>query len=207
VSRIDSPIWSLSTALPPERVKCLLSYDQFDAVVELITNSLAILNFVWESFEAARLKGCHRASFLLQVSSQAYDAFFNSPVGYRDQFARSKLQGENANRALLTKLQGRLLQFGMGRPLVSLELLRNSLEATDAKVWIYEREVEDHLGDDTPEILYAPWGRATSNGVGLRAPTGLKLEVKGGCLNRDGIECRDPYKASRSDDIHTAGYS
>lgn len=84
----DRPMWTMSTALLRERVERLLSYANFGAVVDLIADSVSILDFEWEPFEADRLRGCHRASFLLRVSPDAYDAFFNSPVGYRGHLHR-----------------------------------------------------------------------------------------------------------------------
>jgi hypothetical protein len=200
-------MWTMSASLPRDRVERLLSYSGFREIVDLVGESASILDFAWEPFQADRLSGCHRASFLLQVSPPAYDAFFNSPAGYRGQFARNPDDGEIANRALLTRLEGTLLEFGLGRGVVPPDLLKKSLSAADAKVWIHEREVENHLGDDTPEILHAPWLKATSDGVGPRAPLGRNLEVKGGWLDLQGNERRDPYKASRSADIHTFGFS
>lgn len=197
----------MSTALPRERVERLVRYSNFGAVVDLIKNSALIVQFAWEPFEAERLRGCHRASYLLQVSPDAYDAFFNSPVGYRGQFARNVHVGEAANRELLNELADNLLDFESNQRPPSTQLLKLSLKATDAKVWIFEKEVENHLGDDTPEIFYEPWQRATSDGVGLRAPVGRHLEVKGGWLDTQGREHRDPYKASRSEDIRRLGFS
>ena len=197
----------MSTSLPRDRAERLLSYSDFHEIVDLVSESASILDFAWEPFETARLSGCHRASFLLQVSLPAYDAFFNSPAGYRGQFARHPHDGETANRALLTRLEDTLLEFGLGRDVVPLALLKKSLGAVDAKVWICEREVENHLGDDTPEILHTLWLKATSDGVGPRAPVGRNLEVKGGWLDLHGNERRDPHKASRSADIHAVGFS
>jgi hypothetical protein len=201
------PMWAFSTALPHERVERLLSYASYGAVLDLIVESVSVLAFEWESFKTDRLKGCHRASYLLQVSSNAYDAFFNSPEGYRGQFALSIRAGEAANHELLNTLKDKLFEFESNQRTIPLALLKTSLNAVDAKVWIFEREVEKHLGDDTPEILYTPWQLATSDGVGPRAPLGCKLEVKGGWLDLQGREHRDPYKASRSNDIHTVGFS
>jgi hypothetical protein len=199
-------LWRFSSSLRADRVDRLLSHDSFSAVADLVEAS-SILAFCWEPFLADRLKGCHRASFLLQASTEAYDAFFNSPVGYRAQFARSVEEGERANRMLLERLRGNLIEFGSPQMPVSPEHLKLSLDATDAKIWILESEVELHLGDDTPEISYKPWEQAAPRGVGLRAPLGTHLEIKGGWLDARGNECRDPYKATRSDDIRESGYS
>ena len=50
-------------------------------------------------------------------------------------------------------------------------LFRQSLASRGAKVWFYEREVEEHMGDDVPEIDFGPWlaaaPTAETNGAGL----------------------------------------
>ena len=82
-----------------------------------------------------------------------------------------------------------------------------SLRAIEAKVWIYESEVESQLGEEHPAILYAPWAESSETGVGLLAPVGTFLEVKGGWLDRQGKERRNPVKSNRSNEIREFGYS
>ncbi len=203
----DPHLWSFSESLPHHRVERLLSHVSYEEVIELLVGTVKLAKFSWEPFIADRLKGCHRASFLVRVSGWAYDAFFNSPVGYRAEYARSPEAGEVANRLLLERLEPDLIRFPHVATDVRIELLRKPLRATDAKVWIYEPEVSNHLGEETPEILYKPWQQATEDGVGLHAPVGTELEVKGGWLDGRGNERRDPIKRTRSVELHRVGFS
>jgi hypothetical protein len=162
-------IWQFGESVPAERARRLLSYASFDEVIGLL-EAAKIVAFAWEPFQNDRLRGCHRASFLLQVSTDMYDAFFNSPVGYRAQYAVSVGTGEAANRTLLSRLEPKLLQFANTKNLVPEIRVRSSLRAVDAKVWIYEPEVEAQLGRKDTEISYTPWQQASTDGVGLLAP-------------------------------------
>ncbi len=63
-----------------------------------------------------------------------------------------------------------------------------SLLASEAKLWICESEVESQLGEEQPAILYTLWAESSETGVGLLAPVGTSLEVKGGWLDRQGQE-------------------
>ncbi len=203
----ESPrIWQFGESIPADRAKRLLSYASFDKVIGLF-ETVRIVALAWELFENDRLKGFHRASFLLQVSTDVYDAFFNSPVGYRAQYAVSVGTGEAANRAMLSRLEPKLLEFANVKNLVPKTRVQASLRAVDAKVWIYESEVEAQLGREDAEIIYTPWQQASINGVGLLAPVGTKLEVKGGWIDDRGEEHRDPFKASRSEEIHSVGFT
>ncbi len=165
----------------------------------------------WEIFSGNRLKSCRRAVFLAEVPSQTYDSFFNSPFGYRAQYARGVECGEQANRLLINTLTTDMISVAVRESASDINLIRRSLAADDAKIWICESEVEDHMGDDAPEINYAPWQMASKtawcNGVGLRAPVGTKIEIKGGWLDQQGLVQGDQYKADRSQDIHDFGFS
>jgi len=86
-------------------------------------------------------------------------------------------------------------------------LIIASLRAVQAKLWIYEREVELQLGAQDPAVMYEPWISNSEDGAGLLAPIGERLEVKGGWLDAAGIECLDPAKITRSSEIHQVGFS
>jgi hypothetical protein len=165
-------MWGFADGIPRERVERLHAYGDFSAVVALIAKDAEVTAFTWEPFDAERLSGCYRAAFLLRVSEQAYDAFFNAPAGYRGQYARSREAGEAANRSLLANLEPLLLQNPSPQQNALGPLVLRSLRATDAKCWIFEREVEQHMGVNVPEILYSPWQTASEDGAGLRAPLG-----------------------------------
>lgn len=200
------PLWQFGTSVEHQRTERLLHFASFDDVVWLLHDA-TITHFVWESFTDKRLKGCNRATFLLRVSPNAYDAFFNSPVGYRAQYAMGTSTGEQANRQILSSLEQRLLAFALADGQQYKLLILGSLRASQAKIWIYEQEVEDQLGEQKAAILYQPWLKSSLDGAGLLAPIGQQLEVKGGWVNPQGNECVDPAKATRSQDIHDVGFS
>lgn len=200
------PTWQFTNAVDASRAKRLFELSEFSKVVALVAKA-HVTDFAWEPFANVSLAGCNRASFLLKVTPETYDAFFNSPVGYRAQFAKSPAEGEAANRNLLNTLAPMLLTFSATRQLAPQREVAASLRAGEAKIWILESEVESQMGDECPAIQYAPWIEASESGVGLLAPVGTLLEVKGGWLDRAGKERRNPAKTSRSRDIFEAGYS
>ncbi|KAA0997884.1 hypothetical protein FVF58_47090 [Paraburkholderia panacisoli] len=201
-----TPIRHFAETIKADRRERLLSYGSFDEIERMIAASEATA-VTWEPFSGELLKGCHRASFLLRVSIEAYDAFFNSLVGYRAQFAISIGMGEQANRRLLATLEPRLIVFGLARSGTLENQLVASLRGEEAKLWIDESEVETQLGEDCAAILYPRWLRNTENGVGLLAPYGEKLVVCGGWLDAQGNAHKNPLKAHRSEEIHNTGYS
>jgi hypothetical protein len=202
---LTTSIWKFSETMAADRRRRLLSYGSFEEI-ELIVGAAEIAAVVWEPFRGELLNGCHRASYLLRVSEEAYDAFFNSPVGYRAQFALDTRTGEHANRRLLAALEERLVEFGLARSFPEPQLV-GSLRGEQAKVWINESEVEAQLGDDRPAILYPPWQRESDSGVGLLAPVGKELAVYGGWLDAQGGIRQNPLKAHRSEEIHRSGFS
>lgn len=185
----------------------LIGVSSFESITAGILLTAEIIAFEWEPFRFERLRGCNRAAFLLYLPEHIYDAFFNSPVGYRAQYAISQRQGEKANRSLIDMIKGKLMSYANENGNVALDSIRASLDGTDAKAWIREQEVHDHLGDDFAEILFDRWIQKSEDGVGLRAPVGTQIEVNGGWFDTAGREHRDPHKTSRSDEIYTVGFA
>lgn len=198
--------WQFTETVSSARAAELRSWGSFDEILKLLLSSF-IERFWWEPFLGAQLKECNRASFTMKVSSRAYDAFFNSPVGYRGQYAVSPSVGEAANRRLLNALEPILLRAAERQTQVEPERILASLRAVDAKVWIVETEVEDQLSDSSPAIAYPPWEFDSIDGQGLRAPIGTLLEVKGGWLDSSATERRNPLKPSRRLTIFKTGFS
>jgi hypothetical protein len=198
--------WRFTSAVAPERAARLLSWRSFDEIVEgLATCHIAPL--YWEPATKLDLNGCYRASFVQTVSPDLYDAFFNAPVGYRGQFAKSETQGEAANRQIIETLLSRLLEVAARHPTATRQFVTTSLHGKQAKIWIDETEVDDQLTDPIPSIDYPDWEFNDRDGQGLRAPRGTKLEVKGGWVGPRGEEVINAAKNSRSGNINRTGYS
>jgi hypothetical protein len=199
------PLWSFTAAVPAERQRMLLECDSFDTI-ELSINLVAkVESFIWEPASARELAGCSRASYKLTVVPELYDLFFNSPVGYRAQYAASVNGGETANHRFIETLTNKLLAASFQA--CSESRLRTSLQARQAKVWIHEKEVESHLGGDEEEIFFPQWRGRCETDVGLRAPVGTELVIHGGWLDSSGIEKLNPFKLLRSKQIHECGFS
>lgn len=202
----DSSIyWQFAPHVPRDRVDHLLSLTDFGAVLAAL-QCAHVEAFVWERAIKPHLLGCCRAAFRLRVSAQAYDAFFNSPVGYRAQYAASVAAGESANRQLLLHLQERLLQRAAQQSEVTLATVAASLAGAQAKIWIDEQEVEQQLGASEADLIFPKWGHELQ-GAGLLAPVGRLLEVKGGWLSANGAEVLNPEKALRGAQIRDEGFS
>jgi len=204
--------WQFAESISQDRAKNLLSWTGFEEIAKLVATG-EILTFKWEPFKTERwLRGCNRASFVLKVPTRIYDAFFNSPKGYRGQYAHSVERGLAANQSLLTMLEGKLLAHeqvvqavAVGE--VAVEQVKGSLRAVDAKPWIVEDEATmRHVNEPGNEILYQVWALARID-KGQRAPQGTLLDIKGGWLDAAGHEQRDDWKAYRSEDIHCTGWT
>ena len=113
--------------------------------------------------------------------------------------------GRRKNRELIDALKAKLIASVDSKP--DEEKFAISLDSSAAKVWINERQVENHYWNDIPEIDYLPWRQKSENGAGLRAPLGTELVVYGGWLDSVGRERLDPYKLRRSEEIHEVGFT
>lgn len=215
-------LWDFTTLVNPERRARLLKLKSFHEVSSELLPTIKIIDYSPEDFIGNRLRGCTRASFLLSVERDAYDVFFNSPVGYRAQYCRGRETGEEANRQILNALQEALIEFAKPRmsPPFGLVQIVASLVAKDAKIWIDENEPSSLPSNDLQIYIdYKPWiDRAKRADAfqeeefigairGVLAPYGTGLKVKGGWLDGNGIERRDPYKLNRSEMIVLNGFA
>jgi len=213
-------LWSFSEFVSEERKSKLLGLSSFDQVVESVVSASTIIAFQTEPFNNERLKGCHRASFLLSVDPVAYDAFFNSPSGYRAQFCLGQGFGEAANRRIIEALRTSLIEFARDKvdSEFDLDCVMASLDGKQAKIWVLE-DAETQAGLSLKvQIEYGPWverakkydrcqeDEFSGSWRGVLAPVGTKLEVKGAWL-KHGCEVIDTVKERRSEQIKLNGYS
>lgn len=137
-----TPLWDFTTLVPTERRTRLLGLKGFeDALIQVISTSM-VLEYESEPFKDSRLRGCTRAAFLLSIDRHGYDAFFNSPIGYRAQYCLGLEIGKSANRQIIEALKPRLLAFAerTTTAIFTLQKVGSSLDAVDAKIWIDESE-------------------------------------------------------------------
>jgi hypothetical protein len=214
------PLWDFSSLVSQSRRNDLLEVSGWPEIVNCVTNGS--IEFVSaEPRQNPPCLGCHRAFFRFRLPQKDYDAFFNSPVGYRAQFCISAETGEQRNRELLAALEPGCLASITGHKLVVLspELIQASLQGWGAKIWISEADLANLSG---VHIRCARWvgkAAAAAHGtisdqaarskacMGVLAPVGTILEVKGAWIRSDGVGCRDPAKAGRAQEIHEYGFS
>lgn len=208
-------LWDFTALVSPERRRQLLAIESFDDVIERVADGILI------SFKTEWRQGAARALFQLQVQTETYDAFFNAPHGYRAQYCVEPSIGTTQNRRLIVALRNACLNFRQtqGKPSVVESHVSASLNASRAKIWVTESDFPDV---DEIHINYAPWvskwersnrgytqDQAARAGaaLGVLAPIGRILEIKGGWINSDGTEWFDPRKARRAEEIRDYGFS
>ena len=215
-------LWGFTNLVPIERQMRLLGLGAFEDVIFEIISTSEVVYYKSEPYVNLKLQGCTRASFLLSVDNHVYDAFFNSPIGYRAQYCLGPDKGELANRQLIDALKPKLLAFAASVPTgaLALKLVEASLDSADAKIWIDENEPASLPSSDFQiQINYGPWVERAKRADafqedsiigairGVLAPVGTRLEVKGGWLDERALERRDVAKSHRSEEIAINGFS
>lgn len=196
-------MWRFTRFVEEDRAHRLLAVPNFDHVCRLLDDAV-ICSYGWKRKCRSPLLGCSRPEFILRVHEDTYDAFFNSPNGYRGQYAISAERGIYANRRILEDAESRLLAYACTKD-ASEKLVITSLRGWDARIWIDEPEVtEEQLWDGLPAIDFEKWAHHKS--FGIMAPVGERLKVMGAWLDERGQEQRDPDKVSRAEQIHDRGF-
>jgi len=212
----SGPFWNFTDVVPKDRREKMLALTSFDEVIDQVTAG----SIDWFKFEPCRKNSeYHRIFFRLRVGKTAYDAFFNSPVGYRAQYCMDIENGLKQNRRLIEAVTPLCLQSikERGENGYPREKVLASLSGTDAKVWINDK---DWPAIDEIHINYAPWVAKAKNAsmgtmaeqvartnaaIGVLAPEYTHIEIKGAWLTPDNREWRDPDKAQRAEEVHDYG--
>jgi hypothetical protein len=149
------PLWGFSEAVSATRRQALLSVKDFAAVIAGVCEG-SVVCFAVEPRQNPPCFGAHRATFRLRVAESVYDAFFNSPVGYRAQYRLAIERGERCNRELINALTPRCLAFADTKAPSHFppRLIAASLAGKDAKVWITEADL---AGLEGAHITFQPW--------------------------------------------------
>jgi hypothetical protein len=203
---------------------------EFTQIVESIKDEMMITNFRIDKGYSSALQGCKRPVFQFEVQTKTFDIFYNSPWGYRGQYCLSIDNGSKQNRYLIDLIMGKLLQnvqSNVQNPSLSVEAIEISLKCQSAKIWIYEKN-QINTSDYTlrEELFNSAWitnareARAALDAcqipnpmekmnaiIGVRAPQGQVLDVKGAWLTRNEEERLDDYKKHRSEHIRDYGFS
>jgi len=209
--------WKYAPDFPADRADLLLDAGSFSDVRDRIV-------------EEARFLCCHvqcceeypafaRIAFCYAVSPDAFDLFYNSPVGYRGSYFRSPTHGLAANEDLITAMLPKLAE---AVPLQAESLERRfvweSLTSPTAKVWLAENGLgqcaacEGEWGnpsDEIPEILNGRWETADCGPAvrGRKAPRLTKIRFFGGFIDDRYNEWVSGRKRHRAWQIHRWGWS
>ena len=205
--------WAFMPNFDPARRKRLEAFDTFEKVVEAIGTNCEIREALVQEGTDLGPQGCWRPSVKIIVDHEIFDAFFNSPGGYRAQYLASPENGQAANGKLLAYLEPQLSAAVLkqcGQSHLSQEWIQNSFLANSAKIWPDEEEL--NFIDATIDLQvdkwrkHCEWINAPSD-AGLWAPIGTQLMAFGAFIDPWGNEVISRKKIRRRFDIHECGYS
>lgn len=202
--------WKFAEHFPDERRARLESIRSFDEVVVFVARDMRSVVVSSCRGRDPGLTECVRPVFTVEVPN-SFDAFFNSPAGYRAQFLADADLGQAANSRLIHELLGELMNSIAGTAAEELSGIdiKSSLLAASAKVWVHE--------DDFPfqrltcDLAVEPWLKASSQYLkakwGLCAPQHAKMQIKGAFIDPWGNEVVPKGKIKRRFEIHDYGFS
>lgn len=102
----SEPLWNFTEFVPKDRREMMLALTSFDEVIDqIIAGSID-----WVELEPRRNSEYRRIFFRVRVGKTAYDAFFNSPIGYRAQYCMDIENGLKQNRRLIEAVTPLCLQ-------------------------------------------------------------------------------------------------
>lgn len=206
-------IWAFEPSFDPVRKSRLATYDTFTKVVEAVVASFEISGaWICEGIDLGP-KNCWRPTVSLVVSPEAYDAFFNSPGGYRAEYLASPERGQAANGSLLAILEPKLSAATIadcGTDRLSPEWIRNAFLANSAKIWPDEDELD--FTAVTLDLAIEEWRQRREQpnapaGSGLWAPEGMRLMAFGAFIDPWGNEIVARSKIRRRFEIHECGFT
>ncbi len=205
--------WQFTNGFDEVRRTQIVRFDSFAKVTAYVQANCTVLGAcVCEGIDLGP-KGCLRPSVQLSVGREAYDAFFNSPGGYRAQYLDGPDVGQSANNALITLLEPTLTDAVIadcGEQRLSRGWIEHSFLANSAKIWIDEDEI-DYI-DATHDLDISRWASPCDAiqapaGNGLWAPRGTRLMVFGAFMDPWGNEVVAHRKIKRRFEIHMCGYT
>ncbi len=227
--------WQYSQDISPERIDYLVRQVDFEEIIRSIESEMVIIDYNIE--ESTCFNNCIRHGFILSITPKTYDIFFNSEYGYRGKYFLGTNEGKNANRELIAALKEKLVNYSIQNPssikISTLQNVENSLNKESAKIWIHQasstlnekqfKTIMDAAIENPSWKAFAlkveednktPKGERHKNYrrrfkavLGLRAPVGVKLEIKGAFLDLEGNEVIGKGKFSRAKQIRYYGFS
>ena len=133
--------WKYSDTIEKERQDRLFSIESFSIVAECIEQEMSILCY--------HLQQCHdnskyfRPVYCVRVEGKLFDAFFNSPKGYRGSYFESPSYGLQCNGDLMKRLLPRLSEWAaQNSPGYDTQFSQDALLANSAKAWLAETSMK-----------------------------------------------------------------
>lgn len=124
-----------------ERRTCLESVVSFESVLDRIVEEIKSIHVRVCHGKEPGLTESRRPVFSFEVSQNTFDAFFNSPVGYRAQYLADPETGQAANGRLMKRLFPKLIAVApsvFADPALLESEIALSLRAASSKVWVHE---------------------------------------------------------------------
>ena len=205
--------WKFTETFDASRLARLNAVETFADVVKAIQTTLEVIGgWVCPATELGP-PDCWRPVVAMTVGPSAFDAFFNSPVGYRGQFLLSPEAGQAANSVLLRTLAPALTKaviIDCGTNHLSVESIHHAFLANSAKIWPDESELD--FTQATNDLDIGRW-RASGGtinaptGAALWAPEGNTLLVIGAFIDPFGNEVVARRKILRRFELHESGFT
>lgn len=209
--------WSYAAHLSATRRDLLLRVRSFDEVRDRVVEESQFLCCHVQVCEEAPTFA--RIAFSYAVSPDAFDLFYNSPVGYRGSYFHSPSHGLEANETLITAMLPKLADaIPQQADTHERAFVYESLTSPTAKVWLAENGLEQcakcegefgNPADAMPEIINGRWNTADCASAlrGRKAPRLTKIRVFGGFIDDRCNEWVSGRKRHRAWQIHRWGWS
>jgi hypothetical protein len=204
--------WTFAPHFDHRRRERLVALLNFEAVAAMIEQSVQDLTLEPCWGRHTELRACVQPVFTLSISCDAFDGFFNSPVGYRAGYLESPDLGLLNNLRLVQRLIDRLLAKAAYECIADLAHInvRASLLATSCKAWLHEDDFD--FGSPTEDLAIASWVAAARRGEkkavwGLCAPKASRMQIKGALIDRAGNELVPRKKVLRRYELQSFGFS
>lgn len=205
--------WAFVSDFDSARRERLEKLDGFHKVLEIICRQAQVVDAYMCEGKELGPQNCWRPVVVMNVDRDGFDAFFNSPGGYRAQYLLDPDCGQAANGRLLRALEPQLTsavvercgENRLGRGRISSAFLANS-----AKIWPDEEQL--NVANATIDLAIDRWKQPCAwinfpKNARLWAPEGTRLKAFGAFLDPWGNEVTSRKKIRRRFDIHECGFS
>lgn len=205
--------WKFDPEFDSIRRARLESFGNFERVLDVLLHENHVVGaWICEATDLGQ-QGCWRPAVELDVGRECFDAFYNSPSGYRAQYLISPENGQSANGRLLQALEPKLSSAvfeDCPQFMYSRDCVRNSFYANSAKIWPNEADLDPK--DVARDLAIEKWCKSLAAGndlarLGLWAPEGSSLMVLGAFIDPRGNEIVSQRKIKRRYDIHECGFT